>query len=92
MDKTDENTFLIDIEKNGFNYVEINAGSKFHILIKTWEINYSDGYFGYGQIEGNSDPVNANSEDDFTVESSTHSQTGRSNPTYGIIPYLYYSK
>ena len=92
MDKVETNTFLIELDKNGINQVEISAGTKFHILIKTWELNYTDGYYGYGQIESNSDPVNASNEDDFTVESSSHSQTNKSNPTYGMVPYIYYAK
>jgi hypothetical protein len=42
-------------------------------MIKTWEDNYSDGYYAYGNTTTNTDPVNANNEDDFEVEESSYS-------------------
>ena len=60
---------MIDLEKQGLNYLEVPANAKIHILIKTWEENYPDGYYCYGKVDSNqTDPPNANNENDFEVE------------------------
>ena len=42
---------LIDIQKEGFRYPEVRQNDKIHIMIKTWEDNYSDGYYAYGIVD-----------------------------------------
>jgi hypothetical protein len=58
-DPSDPKTMLIDIQKEGFKYVDVRQNDKIHIMIRSWEDNYSDGYYAYGHTEVNSNAVNA---------------------------------
>ena len=50
-DPADPKTMLIDIQKEGFKYPEVRQNDKIDIMIKTWEDNYSDGYYAYGIVD-----------------------------------------
>ena len=91
-DPEDSNIMLVDIQKEGFKYAEVRKNEKIHIMIKTWEDNYTDGYYCYGTCDSNSDPVNAKNEDDFEVEESQYSVCRRATKTMGMIPSILYAK
>ena len=78
-DKNDPKVLYIDLEKEGFTCPEVRSKEKLHILIKAWEDNYSDGYYGYGTVDSNADPVNAGNENDFDIETSKYSETRTSH-------------
>ncbi len=91
-DPEDSKLMFVDIQKEGFKYTDVRQNEKIHIMIKTWEDNYSDGYYGYGTCDSNSDPVNAKNEDDFEVEESSYSVCRRATKTTGMIPSILYAK
>ena len=69
-DPANPQLIFIDLEKLGIQCPEVRQQENIHILVKSWEDNYSDGYYGYGSTAHNENPMNANNEDDFEVEIS----------------------
>jgi len=66
-----KNTFMIDLEKLGGQYIDVQEGQKIHLMGKASREGQSDVRFYYGYDGYNPDKIEGQ-ECDFSVDSSEH--------------------
>jgi len=73
-----KNTFLIDLEKAGGQYIDVKAGSEINFLSKAFQGERSDVRFYYGYDGYNPEKI-AGQDHDFDIKNSRHRESGSSS-------------
>ena len=82
--------FMIEFQKIDYDIIDVRAGQKIDIMVKTSRDGQSDVRFNYG-YDGYH-PENIEGQDhDFDVEYSDHNQNS-SSKDFGQFPYILYAK